>query len=135
MARTLPTGVDVRKDLAVELSQVSVACGSAHEAERVVDVLLDRRLAACVQVLGPMTSCYWWQGSREVATEWVCVIKTRTSLVDEVAAAVRSVHSYDLPEVLAVPVTGGDPEYLAWIEAEASGAPERHGGPREGDRG
>jgi len=105
----------------MELSQVSVACGSADEAERVVDVLLDRRLAACVQVLGPVTSCFWWQGSREVATEWVCVIKTRSSLVDEVTAAVRSVHSYDLPEVLAVPVTGGDPEYLAWIASEASG--------------
>lgn len=105
----------------MELSQVSVSCGSAHEAERVVDVLLDRRLAACVQVLGPVTSCYWWQGAREVATEWVCVIKTRAALVDDVATAVRSVHSYDLPEVLAVPVTGGDPDYLAWIEAEASG--------------
>jgi periplasmic divalent cation tolerance protein len=105
----------------VELSQVSVACGSPDEAEKVVDVLLDRRLAACVQIVGPVTSCYWWQGEREVATEWVCVVKTRTSLVDAVAAAVREVHSYDLPEVLAVPVSGGDPAYLAWVEAEASG--------------
>jgi len=75
----------------VELSQVSVSCGSADEAERVVDVLLDGRLAACVQVVGPVTSCYWWQGAREVATEWVCVIKTRAALVDAVASAVRSV--------------------------------------------
>lgn len=100
---------------------MSVACGSQHEAERVVDVLLDRRLAACVQVVGPVTSCYWWRGEREVTTEWVCVAKTRSALVDAVGAAVREVHAYELPEVLAVPVTGGDPEYLAWVAAEASG--------------
>ena len=107
----------------MELSQVSVACGSEHEAGKVVDVLLDRRLAACVQVVGPVTSSYWWQGQREVATEWVCLVKTRTALVDAIAAAVREVHSYDVPEVLAVPVSGGDPEYLTWVAAESSGRP------------
>jgi periplasmic divalent cation tolerance protein len=108
----------------VDACQVSVAAGSRDEAERIAQVLLDARLSACVQLVGPVESRYWWQGSREAATEWLCLVKTRTSLVDRVVAAVRAAHSYDVPEVVAVPIVGGDPEYLRWLEAEASGGGE-----------
>lgn len=84
------------------------------------DALLDARLAACVQVVGPVGSRYWWQGGREVATEWLCLAKSRLALLDQVIAAVRAVHSYDVPEVVAVPIVGGDAEYLAWLEAETT---------------
>lgn len=87
----------------------------------VADALLDARLAACVQIIGPVESRYWWNGARERATEWSCVIKTRASLVDEVVTAVRAVHSYETPEILAVPVIAGDEAYVAWLEGEASG--------------
>jgi periplasmic divalent cation tolerance protein len=96
--------------------------GSADEAARIAQTLLDQRLAACVQVVGPVASRYWWQGVQESATEWRCDAKTRVELVDRVVAAVRAVHSYDVPEVIAVPIVAGDPEYLAWLESEATGS-------------
>lgn len=101
---------------------MSVSAGSAEEAGRIADALLDARLAACVQLVGPVESRYWWQGSRESATEWLCLAKSRTDLLDRVVAAVRAIHSYETPEVIAVPIVGGDPAYLAWLGLEASGA-------------
>jgi periplasmic divalent cation tolerance protein len=95
--------------------------GSVEEAGRIAQTLLDQRLAACVQVTGPVQSRYWWQGAQEAATEWRCDAKTRVELVDRVVAAVRAVHADEVPEVIAVPIVGGDPEYLAWLESEASG--------------
>jgi periplasmic divalent cation tolerance protein len=68
-----------------------------------------------VQVVGPVTSRYRWEGSLETATEWLCLAKTRTSLVDDVVTAVRAEHRYDVPEIVATPVTGGSAEYLAWV--------------------
>ena len=106
----------------MDACQVSVTAASAEEASVIADSLLDARLAACVQIVGPIESRYWWQGSRERATEWLCVVKTRSSLVDDVVAAVRGVHSYETPEIVAVPVIAGDPAYLAWLEREASGS-------------
>jgi periplasmic divalent cation tolerance protein len=103
-----------------ELCQVSIACGSADEAAAVGAALLDTRLAACVQTVGPVESRYWWRGTQETATEWVCVAKSRTALVDEITAAVRAVHSYEVPEVVATPIVGGSANYLAWVEAETS---------------
>ena len=88
----------------------------------VADSLLDARLAACVQIVGPIESRYWWRDEREVATEWLCLVKTRTALLDRVVAAVRAVHSYETPEVVAVPIVGGDAAYLTWVEDEASGS-------------
>jgi periplasmic divalent cation tolerance protein len=98
--------------------QVTVACGSEEEAARVVDALVDGRLAACVQVLGPVRSHYRWQGARESAAEWLCLAKSRLDLVDDLVAAVRAVHSYETPEIVAVPIVAGDPAYLAWLEGE-----------------
>jgi periplasmic divalent cation tolerance protein len=103
-----------------ELCQVSIACGSTDEAAAVSAALLDARLAACVQTVGPVESRYWWQGTQETATEWVCVAKSRVAFVDEITAVVRAVHSYDVPEVVATPIVGGSANYLAWVEAETS---------------
>jgi len=97
-----------------------VACGSPDEATRIADVLLDARLAACVQIVGPIESRYWWQGAREQATEWVCLVKTQTALVDDIVATVRAHHSYATPEVIATPIVAGDAAYLAWLAAETS---------------
>jgi len=81
----------------------------------VADALLDARLAACVQVGGPVTSRYWWRGTKEIATEWVAVAKTRLDLVERVTAEVRRVHGYEVPEVVATPIVAGDPDYLRWL--------------------
>lgn len=98
-----------------------MACGSEEEATRVADALLDAHLAACVQVSGPVTSRYRWQGTMETATEWLAVAKSRLELVDRVAVEVRRVHAYELPEVVATPIVAGDPDYLRWLLDETPG--------------
>lgn len=80
--------------------------------------LLDGRLAACVSVGAPVESMYHWQGATETASEIPLTIKTRGALFDEVVAAIRSRHPYELPEIIAVPISDALPAYLAWIDAE-----------------
>ncbi len=80
--------------------------------------MVERRLAACAQVVGPITSTYRWEGKVEEAEEWLVLLKTTADLFDELAAGVREVHSYDVPEIIAVPVQEGSADYLAWITQE-----------------
>ena len=82
--------------------------------------LIERRLAACVQVVGPIESWYRWEGRVETATEWLCVAKTTAERYDELEAAIGELHSYDVPEVLAVPVVRGSAAYLRWLGEEAA---------------
>ncbi len=89
--------------------------GSQEEADAVASSVLDRRLAACVQVVGPVESRFWWEGKLDTATEWLCLIKTTEERLDEVVATVREAHSYDTPEIIALPVVGGSESYLRWV--------------------
>nr|WP_246152466.1 divalent-cation tolerance protein CutA [Sphingomonas montanisoli] len=93
------------------------SCGSAGEAERLAEALVAERLAACVQ-MQPVTSIYRWQGAVERAAEVLLHIKTRSSLSAAVEARIRALHSYDVPEVVVVPVSAGSADYLAWIRGE-----------------
>jgi periplasmic divalent cation tolerance protein len=95
--------------------QVLTTVGSEAEAERIAAALLDARLAACVQTVGPITSTYVWRGERRRATEWQCLAKTQDYLYPEVEAAIRAAHSYEEPEILAIPVLAGSSGYLAWV--------------------
>jgi periplasmic divalent cation tolerance protein len=95
--------------------QVLTTAGSEAEAERIAAALLDARLAACVQTAGPITSSYAWRGERQRASEWQCLAKTEARLYPEVEAAIRAAHSYEEPEILAIPVLAGAAGYLAWI--------------------
>ena len=98
-----------------EYVQVLTTAGSEDEAEAIAAALLDARLAACVQTVGPIASAYVWQGKRERAAEWQCLAKTEERLYSEVEATIRAVHSYEEPEILAIPVLAGSPGYLAWV--------------------
>ena len=98
--------------------QVLTTAGSEEEAGRIAELLVERRLAACVQVLGPIVSSYRWQGAIEEAREWQCLAKTTRSAYASVEAAIREVHSYDEPEIIATPIVAGSAGYLAWIENE-----------------
>jgi periplasmic divalent cation tolerance protein len=95
--------------------QVSIAAGSEEEAERIAAALVERRLAACVQVLGPIASRYRWQGKVEQAREWLCLAKTEASRYPELEAAIRELHSYDEPEIVATPIVAGSAGYLDWV--------------------
>jgi periplasmic divalent cation tolerance protein len=93
-------------------------CGSAEEASRVARALIERRLAACVNIIDGVKSIYHWQGAIEEASEWTLLIKTQRSLFTELCAELRRVHSYQVPEVIAVPIVDGHLDYLEWIERE-----------------
>lgn len=87
-------------------------------ARRVAEVLIAERLAACVNMLAPCASIYRWQGKIENATEIPLLIKTLASHYGKVESAIRRLHPYELPEIIAVPLSAGLPEYLAWVETE-----------------
>ena len=93
-------------------------CGSEEEAQRLARGLLEARLAACVNVIMQIRSYYWWQGKIEESGEWLLVIKTSRAVFERVRAVLEAAHSYELPEVLAVPVVDGSANYLAWMDGE-----------------
>lgn len=95
---------------------------SLVEAERIGRAVLERRLAACVNILPGMISHYWWQGAIERGEEVVMIIKTRASLSESVQAVVKEMHSYTTPAILVLPIEGGEPGYLDWLMAETEGA-------------
>lgn len=98
--------------------QVQVTAASAEEADRLGRLAVEGRLAACAQVSGPIDSTYRWEGEITSATEWVCTLKTTADRVPSLTTALRAAHSYQVPEILVSDVNGGDPDYLAWLEAQ-----------------
>jgi len=103
-----------------EFSQVVilVTVGTREEADVIADVLLEQNKAACVNIIPAVDSHFRWEGKLETGQEALLIIKTQASLVDEVTSLVKTIHSYDVPEVIALPIIGGNPEYLAWIDTE-----------------
>ena len=95
--------------------QVMTAIGTKEDAQKVANAIVGGHLAACVQVIGPITSTYWWQGILETAEEWLCLMKTHEDLYGQVEQAIRAVHPYDEPEIIAMPVTAGSKTYLDWV--------------------
>jgi periplasmic divalent cation tolerance protein len=102
--------------------QVVTIAGSEEEAQRIAAAVVEARLCACAQILGPIQSIYWWQGSVEKAKEWLCICKSNLGLYRELEAAIREAHSYDVPEILAIPVAAASADYLRWLRAELPGA-------------
>jgi periplasmic divalent cation tolerance protein len=98
--------------------QVITTTTRKAEAQSIARTLVEQRLAACVQVLGPITSTYWWQGAIETNHEWQCWIKSRRDLYEQIEQAIRQVHSYEVPEILAMPVVAGSASYLKWLDGE-----------------
>jgi periplasmic divalent cation tolerance protein len=100
--------------------QVSVTAPTEEEACALGRVSVEGRLAACSQVSGPVTSTYWWEGEVTSATEYVCTLKTAADRLPALMEAVKEAHSYEVPEIVAVPLAAGDSAYLAWIEDETA---------------
>jgi len=97
---------------------VYVTAADQAEAERLGRAAVEARLAACANLLGPTTAVYWWEGKVESGPEVALVLKTRADLVDALSAKIVEWHSYDCPCVVALPIAGGNPEFLQWIEDE-----------------
>ncbi|HXH10892.1 MAG TPA: divalent-cation tolerance protein CutA [Alphaproteobacteria bacterium] len=98
--------------------QVLTATASRDDAQRIATALVELRLAACVQVIGPIASTYWWQGRVEQTEEWLCLIKSRRALYTGLEQAIRARHPYETPEIIAMPVVAGSPPYLHWLSQE-----------------
>jgi periplasmic divalent cation tolerance protein len=101
--------------------QVITTTETKSDAQAIARAVVQKRLAGCIQIIGPITSTYWWQGEIETAEEWLCVIKSRQDLYERLEAAIREVHPYDVPEILAVPVIAGSQDYLRWLDSELGG--------------
>ncbi|MHA2902183.1 divalent-cation tolerance protein CutA [Ralstonia mannitolilytica] len=96
---------------------------NVDSADRVTRAVLESRMAACVNRLPACMSSYWWNGAIEQATEIPLLIKTTQAVYPALEAVLRQAHPYEVPELIAVPVTGGLPAYLAWVAEEASPPP------------
>ena len=97
---------------------VYITCGNLEEAERIARALVDEQLAACANLLPEMRSIYRWKGAIHSDPEVVVIAKTRGELVDMLTTRVLALHSYECPCVVALPLEGGNPEFLRWIRAE-----------------
>ena len=102
---------------------IYLTAANREEAVTISRALVEEHLAACTNVLGESRSFYWWEGKVQDEPETVVVLKTREELVDRLVARVKKMHSYKCPCVIALPIQGGNVEYLAWIEAVTRGKP------------
>jgi len=99
---------------------VYVTCENEGEAVKIARAAVGERLAACANILGAVRSLYWWQGKLEEAGEVALILKTRGELAAKLAERVKELHSYEVPDISALPIVDGNPDYLAWIAAETS---------------
>ncbi len=91
---------------------------ATEEAQRISRALLEQRKAACVNIVPRVSSLFWWQGKIDSARESLLIVKTTASQLNELVTLVKEIHSYDVPEIIAIPIVGGNQDYLEWIGKE-----------------
>ena len=101
-----------------EYVQVVTTINDQRKAGEIARTLLETRVAACVQIIGPITSSCWWKGKIIQTNEWMCLAKAKTKDYKKIETIIRNTHPYKVPEILAVPIHFGNPEYLSWISEE-----------------
>jgi len=99
---------------------VLITADKTAEAEKIATTLLKRRQAACVNIVPGVSSHFWWQDKLEKSEESLLVVKTRENLLPDLIKTVKRLHSAGVPEIIALPIAGGNPDYLAWIESETA---------------
>jgi periplasmic divalent cation tolerance protein len=104
---------------------VLTTAGSEEEAAKIAHELVERRLAACVNIVPKMTSVYRWQGKVEEAAEWLLIVKTTAGVFAEVRQTIAAIHSYEVPECICLMIEDGSPNYLQWIGESVSIAQEK----------
>jgi len=96
--------------------QVLTTTETKEQAQIIARYLIEEKLSACVQIAGAIESTYRWKGKVERSQEYLCLIKTREDLFPNVEAAIKKLHSYETPEIIAVPINKGSAEYLKWLD-------------------
>lgn len=117
-AYTLGDRIHHEKIEKMEKRFIYITCKDRSEAMRLGRVLVEERLAACANVLDGMTSLYWWKGEVVEDQETILILKTTADLVEALSQKVQALHSYEVPCVVALPILGGNPDYLQWIDTE-----------------
>ena len=102
----------------IEYIQVLTTVEHRTDAENIAEVLVQKRLAACVQIIGPMKSYFHWQGKLESAEEYLCQIKTKNDLFQELETVLKNIHPYEVPEILAIPLSNVGGAYRNWLASE-----------------
>ena len=97
-----------------------ITTATADEAQQISKVLLERRKAACVNIVPRISSHFWWQGKLDSAQENLLIVKTKASLLNELTRLVKEIHSYDTPEIIALPIVGGNQDYIEWVDKEVN---------------
>jgi periplasmic divalent cation tolerance protein len=100
---------------------VLVTTRDEQEAHEIARLLLNERKAACVNILARVDSVFWWQGHIDSAQESLMIIKSKAALLPEIVNVVKVVHSYQVPEIVAIPIIGGNEDYLEWMNSEVDG--------------
>jgi len=95
---------------------IFITTADEQEAKAIAKLLLERKTIACANIIPKVDSMFWWQGAPESEAECMLVLKTLLSLLDDVVDVVKSAHSYDVPEIIALPIIGGNQNYLDWIK-------------------
>ena len=95
---------------------IFITASTKKEADNIAAFLIRKKLAACVNIIDKIESVYWWKGKVERAKEILLVVKSKISKMPAIIKAVKSIHSYDLPEIIALPITAGESRYLGWID-------------------
>jgi periplasmic divalent cation tolerance protein len=106
----------------LEFVQVSTTVASQQAAAQLARSSVEARLAACAQVVGPITSVYWWLDTVESAPEYMVLFKTTPQRYPALEEHIRTGHTYDVPEIICVPIIAGNPDYLSWIRDETTPA-------------
>jgi len=97
---------------------VFITARDTEEAQKIAKMLLKRRQVACVNIVPEVSSHFWWQDKLDSAKESLLVIKTKDSLLPDIVKSVKKIHSYGVPEIIALPIVGGNQDYLDWIDSE-----------------
>ncbi len=101
---------------------ILVTVANQEQADAIAHALVSEHLAACVNIVGPVRSVYYWEDQVQQDQELLLVIKTQAGLFERVAVRVKELHSYQTPEIIALPITAGSEAYLAWLSAATTGA-------------
>jgi periplasmic divalent cation tolerance protein len=101
-----------------EFVQVITTCESGDVSRKIAEELVKRRICPCAQVTGPLSSIYRWKGSIETSEEWFCIAKVREERFKDVESVIKTIHTYEVPEIIAIPIVRASDDYLSWMREE-----------------
>jgi periplasmic divalent cation tolerance protein len=101
-----------------EYIQIFTTIENKEDAEKIAKSLIEKRLAGCIQIIGPISSIYWWKNKIETSQEWLCIIKSKKKLYEEIEKSIKEIHPYEIPEIIAIQIISGSKDYLKWLDNE-----------------